>query len=86
MPDYALTQSEREEPSHLVTTKQIVKGVESTRPIGPQSVVQTMGRHIEALKFLDILFGDEPALTPEQTFYHSSNRLVQVRPRFEVVG
>jgi predicted PurR-regulated permease PerM len=28
-----------------------------------------MGRHIEAMKFLDILFGDEPALTPEQTFY-----------------
>jgi hypothetical protein len=28
-----------------------------------------MGRYIEALKFLDILFGDEPALTPEQTFY-----------------
>jgi predicted PurR-regulated permease PerM len=28
-----------------------------------------MGRHIETLKFLDILFGDEPALTPEQTFY-----------------
>lgn len=29
-----------------------------------------LGRHIERLKFLDIMFGDRPALTPSQIFYH----------------
>ena len=29
-----------------------------------------IGRHVEGLGFLDILFGSTPALTPAQTFYH----------------
>lgn len=29
-----------------------------------------LGRHIEGLEFFDVLLGDEPALTPEQRFYH----------------
>ena len=29
-----------------------------------------LGRHVERLKFLDIMFGDRPALTPPQIFYH----------------
>ncbi len=28
-----------------------------------------MGRHVERLSFLDIIFGDAPALTPVETFY-----------------
>ena len=28
-----------------------------------------LGRHIEALQFIDVLLGDEPALEPEQRFY-----------------
>ena len=28
-----------------------------------------LGRHIEALKFLEVLLGDEPALKPEERFY-----------------
>jgi predicted PurR-regulated permease PerM len=28
-----------------------------------------LGRHIEGLEFFDVLLGDEPALTPEQSFY-----------------
>ncbi|MGH6735475.1 MAG: AI-2E family transporter [Methyloceanibacter sp.] len=28
-----------------------------------------LGRHVEGLGFLDVLLGDEPALTPEQSFY-----------------
>ena len=29
-----------------------------------------LGRHVEGLEFFDVLLGDEPALTPEQRFYH----------------
>lgn len=29
-----------------------------------------LGRHIEGLKFLDVILGDEPALAPEEIFYH----------------
>ncbi len=29
-----------------------------------------IGKHVEGLGFLDILFGSAPALTPAQTFYH----------------
>jgi predicted PurR-regulated permease PerM len=29
-----------------------------------------LGRHIEGLKFFDVLLGDQPALTPEEGFYH----------------
>src|SRR5215467_13199691 len=29
-----------------------------------------LGRHIESLEFLEIMIGDEPPLTPAQTFYH----------------
>ncbi len=29
-----------------------------------------LGRHVEGLEFFDVLLGDEPALTPEQSFYH----------------
>jgi predicted PurR-regulated permease PerM len=29
-----------------------------------------LGRHIEGLKFFDVLLGDQPALTPEESFYH----------------
>ena len=32
-------------------------------------VLVVLGRHIEGLQFLDVLLGDEPALTPEQRFY-----------------
>jgi predicted PurR-regulated permease PerM len=28
-----------------------------------------LGRHVERLEFLDVLLGDEPALTPEQSFF-----------------
>jgi len=28
-----------------------------------------LGRHVEGLEFLDVLLGDAPALTPEQSFY-----------------
>jgi predicted PurR-regulated permease PerM len=28
-----------------------------------------LGRHVEGLEFLDVLLGDEPALTPQQRFY-----------------
>jgi len=28
-----------------------------------------LGRHVEGLKFFDVLLGDEPALTPAQSFY-----------------
>ncbi len=28
-----------------------------------------LGRHIEGLNFLELMLGDEPALTPEQAFY-----------------
>src|SRR6478672_10135746 len=28
-----------------------------------------LGRHVEALNFLDVLLGDQPALTPAQSFY-----------------
>jgi predicted PurR-regulated permease PerM len=28
-----------------------------------------LGRHVEGLGFLDVLLGDQPALTPEQSFY-----------------
>ncbi len=29
-----------------------------------------LGRHVEGLKFFDVLLGDQPALTPEEGFYH----------------
>jgi predicted PurR-regulated permease PerM len=29
-----------------------------------------LGRHVESLKFLEIMIGDEPPLSPAQTFYH----------------
>lgn len=29
-----------------------------------------LGRHVEGLEFFDVLLGDQPALTPEQRFYH----------------
>ena len=28
-----------------------------------------MGRHVESLKFLDVMFGDRPALSPPEIFY-----------------
>ena len=28
-----------------------------------------LGRHVEGLEFFDVLLGDEPALTPQQSFY-----------------
>src|SRR5439155_7963970 len=28
-----------------------------------------LGRHFESLEFLDVMIGDEPPLTPAQTFY-----------------
>jgi hypothetical protein len=28
-----------------------------------------LGRHVERLRFLDVLLGDQPALAPEETFY-----------------
>jgi predicted PurR-regulated permease PerM len=31
--------------------------------------VVALGRHVEGLKFLEVLLGDEPALTPAQSFY-----------------
>lgn len=32
-------------------------------------VLLVVGRHIESLQFLDVMFGAEPVLTPEDTFY-----------------
>jgi predicted PurR-regulated permease PerM len=29
-----------------------------------------LGRHVDRLAFLDVLLGDQPALTPDETFYH----------------
>ena len=40
-----------------------------------------LGRHVEALKFFDVLLGDEPALSESQVFYHrmlSNNPLAVV--------
>ncbi len=31
--------------------------------------VVVLGRHVEGLKFLEVLLGDQPALTPAQSFY-----------------
>ena len=28
-----------------------------------------LGRHVEGLRFFEMLLGDEPALTPEESFY-----------------
>src|SRR6186713_1649517 len=28
-----------------------------------------LGRHVESLKFLDVMFGDRPALSPPEIFY-----------------
>ena len=28
-----------------------------------------LGRHVERLEFFDVLLGDEPALTPAESFY-----------------
>ena len=28
-----------------------------------------VGRHVESLKFLDVMFGDQPALSPAEIFY-----------------
>jgi predicted PurR-regulated permease PerM len=33
-------------------------------------VLVALGRHVEALKFFDVLLGDEPALSESQVFYH----------------
>jgi predicted PurR-regulated permease PerM len=30
-----------------------------------------LGRHVEYLQFIDVLLGDEPALTPEESFYQA---------------
>jgi len=32
-------------------------------------ILVVLGRHVDALKFLDILFGDEPALSESESFY-----------------
>jgi predicted PurR-regulated permease PerM len=32
-------------------------------------ILVVLGRHVEALKFFDVLFGDEPALSEGETFY-----------------
>ncbi len=32
-------------------------------------ILVVLGRHVEALKFLDVLFGDEPALSESESFY-----------------
>ena len=32
-------------------------------------ILVVLGRHVEALKFLDVLFGDEPALSEAESFY-----------------
>jgi hypothetical protein len=45
------------------------------RPLGlllaiPLTVcLVVLGRHVEGLNFLEVLFGDQPALTPAQSFY-----------------
>lgn len=31
--------------------------------------LSVLGRHVEGLRFLEVLLGDQPALTPEQSFY-----------------
>src|SRR5262252_3879195 len=66
------------------TPRHTASGVDRTRPIGPHMwgpiglVLSTplavclgvLGRHIESLESLEIMIGDEPPLTPAQTFYH----------------
>src|SRR6516225_10013646 len=32
-------------------------------------ILVVLGRHVEALKFFDVLFGDEPALSESEVFY-----------------
>jgi predicted PurR-regulated permease PerM len=43
-------------------------------------ILVVLGRHVEALKFFDVLLGDEPALSESQVFYHRmlSNDPVEV--------
>ena len=33
-------------------------------------VLAVLGRHVEGLEFFDVLLGDEPALKPDESFYH----------------
>jgi hypothetical protein len=33
------------------------------------AVVSVVGRHVERLEFLDVMFGDRPALSPPEIFY-----------------
>jgi predicted PurR-regulated permease PerM len=33
-------------------------------------VLAVLGRHVEGLEFFDVLLGDQPALKPEESFYH----------------
>src|SRR4051812_41678070 len=35
----------------------------------PDGVPGVLGRHVERLEFLDVILGDQPALTPEQNFF-----------------
>jgi predicted PurR-regulated permease PerM len=33
-------------------------------------VLAVLGRHVEGLEFFDVMLGDQPALKPEESFYH----------------
>jgi predicted PurR-regulated permease PerM len=39
-----------------------------------------LGRHVERLEFLDVMFGDRPALSPPEIFYHACLRRILPRP------
>ena len=48
------------------------------RELGTVGLV-VLGRHVEALEFLDVLLGDRPALEPSEAFYQ---RALAKRLRF----
>ena len=45
-------------------------GTRRTAPINPLTLcLVVLGRHVERLEFLDIILGDQPALTQQENFY-----------------
>ena len=39
-----------------------------------------LGRHVEGLNFFEVLLGDKPALTPQQSFFNGRSRAIQRKP------
>jgi hypothetical protein len=51
-----------------VSTPRRASVAASWRPFSATCLV-VLGRHVDKLEFLDVLFGDRPALTPVENFY-----------------